>query len=73
MKYRTIIVWFNRNKKKYYFKKYRVFIENKYEVGYVNQYNHEIILIIDIRDFYYKTPLKKRLIKRFIRFLEKIE
>lgn len=42
-----------------------------YEVGYVNRYDHEIILVIDLCDLFYKPRLKKRLIKRVIRFLEK--
>lgn len=71
LKYSTIVVWYNHNKKQFYYKKYRLFFDKK--EGFVNQYNHEVILVIDLHGIYYKTPVKNRLIKRTIRFLEKIE
>lgn len=74
MKYKFIIVWFNRNNKEYYFKKVKgTYI--KYYVGYVNQYNHEVLLVIDIQDFYSnnKLPLKTKIIDRVIGLLNKLK
>lgn len=74
MKYKFIIVWFNRNNKEYYFKKVKgTYI--KYYVGYVNQYNHEVLLVIDIQDFYSnnKLPLKTKIIDRLIGLLNKLK
>lgn len=71
-KYHLIVIWLNKNKNEYYFKKIKGGY-CKYYPGYVNQYNHEVILVIDISDLIYKKPLKLRLIKRTIRFLEKFD
>lgn len=71
LNYSKIVVWFNRNSKEYYYKKYKVFCD--YKIGYLNGYNHEVILVIDLSDLFYKMPLKRRLIKRLIRFLENIK
>jgi len=74
MNYKFIIVWLNRNNNEYYFKKVKgTYI--KYYVGYVNQYNHEVLLVIDIHDFYSKNklPLKTKLIDRLIGLLNKLK
>lgn len=71
-KYRLIVVWLNKNKNEYYFKKIKGYY-CKYDVGYVNSYNHEVILVIDISDVIYKKPVKKRLIRRIIRLLENLD
>ena len=68
---KKIIVWYNPNKEVYY---YRVVKCNyvEYTVGFKNSYNHEIVLVID--DFFVQHnhySLKKRLIKKIIRFLDK--
>lgn len=70
LKYSNIVIWYDLVKKRFYYKKYRLFFDKK--VGYINQYNHEVMFIINLHEIYYKLPLKTRLKKRFIRFLEKI-
>lgn len=68
-----LIIWYNPNTKTYYHKFVRGFYCN-YEVGFKNQYNHEIVLVIDkVVKRTIKLPLRNRLIKRLIRFLEKLE
>lgn len=72
---KKIIVWHNLNKNTYYYKIVKCSYINYY-VGYKNQYDHEIILIIDIyNEFtqFYKMPLKKRVIKKLISFLHKLD
>lgn len=70
--FKKIVVWFNPNKKSYYYKIVHDYF-NRYEVGYENQYSHKIILVIDIyKDLVHKTPLKTKVIKRLIRFLQKL-
>ena len=68
-----ILIYHNLNDNTYYYKlvKHRSY---NYYVGYINQYNHKIVLIIDniLENFYiYRPPLKKRIIKKLINFLEK--
>lgn len=67
-----IVVFHNLTKDTYYFKKLKGYF-NQYYVGYINQYNHEVVLIIDVSEFLNcgRKSLKKRFIDRFIRFLEK--
>lgn len=72
---KKIIIWHNLNKDIYYYKIVKCCYRNYY-VGYHNQYNHEIILIIDIyKDFFKfkKMPFRKRVIKNLISFLHKLE
>lgn len=68
---RLLVIWFNKNKNSYYYK----FVSGfycKYEVGYVNQYDHEVIMIIDVyNDLLKKVSLKKRVITKLISFLQK--
>lgn len=70
---KRIIVYHNLNDNSYYYK----LINHRQDyhfVNHVNQYNHEIILIIDniLENHYlYRPPLKKRVIRRIIDFLEK--
>ena len=63
-----LVVW-KKNNDNYYFR----FVNGmycKYEVGYVNQYNHEVILIIDTP--YTKTiNFRQKLIYNLISFLKK--
>lgn len=72
LKYERVIFWYNRNNQSYYIKKYKhSFFVHDYKVGFVNQYNHEILYILDTNDLEFsREPLRKRLIKRVIRFLE---
>lgn len=72
LKYRKVIFWYNRNNQSYYIKKYKSWsFVRDYKVGFINQYNHEILYILDTNDLEYpREPLKTRLIKKVIRFLE---
>lgn len=69
---RLLIIWFNPKKLSYYYKYVTGFYQD-YFVGYKNQYGHSIIMIFELIQTYHKTPLKKRLLRRFISFLESIE
>lgn len=68
---KKIVVWFNPNTNTYYYKHiYDTF--NRYHVGYVNQYSHKVIIVIDIyKDLFDKPSIKVKVIKRLIRFLQK--
>ena len=74
MRYKYIVVWLNKNKNNYYFKKVKGTYMT-YEVGYINQYNHEVILVIDVYDLVFKkrTSIKERLINRLIDLLNKLK
>ena len=70
-----IIVWHNLNNDTYYYKVVKCFYRD-YEVGYINQYNHKIIIIIPLSNFlthYRKITIPHKVIKRLISFLQKIE
>lgn len=68
-----IVVWFNPNKKEYYYKIVKGYYR-KYEVGEKNRYGHTIILVIDMyKDIYYKTSYKRKVLRKFISFLQNIE
>lgn len=70
---KKIIVWYNPRYKQFYYKSIYDYFD-KYYVGYVNQYNHEVILVIDIyKDLIKKTSLKTKVIRRTIRFLQKFD
>lgn len=67
-----IIVWHNLNKNTYYYKIIKGTYK-KYSVGYINQYNHEVILIIDnIYTEIYKVSKRKKVLTKLISFLQKI-
>ena len=68
-----LVLWLNHNNNKYY---YRILKHNfnSYCVGYVNEYNHEVILIDDISKYLIVTKhysFKKRFIRTLISFLQK--
>ena len=63
-----LVIW-KKNNDNYYFRFVNGFY-CKYEVGYVNQYNHEVILIIDI-PFTTKINFRQKLIYNIIGFLKK--
>jgi len=71
LKYDYIIVWYNPNKDKYYFKKIKYGYAKYYE-GFENSYGHKVILVITLYDVFYKMPLKELLIRRAIAFLERL-
>lgn len=68
---KSIIVWYNPNKDVYYYK-VSSGTYAKYFVGFRNQYNHEIVLIID--SVFYRKPqklsMKKRVLRKAISFLQ---
>ena len=68
---RKIIIWYNPNKEKYYYKLVWGFYA-RYRIGYKNQYNHVVILIIDRVDIKIaKEPLKTRVLTRIINYLQR--
>lgn len=68
-----LVVWHNLNYDSYYYKIIKGYY-GVYEVGYINQYNHEIVLVIDKIYFQvYKPPIKKRVLRKMISFLQKLE
>jgi len=75
MYYRYLVVWHNLNNNSFYFK----FLKhnyNNYYVGFVNQYNHEIILIQDVSSYItisrsFKPNYKRIIIKKLISILER--
>lgn len=70
---KKIIIWYNPNKHIYYYKISYDFFD-KFKVGFKNQYNHSVILVIDIyKEILYREPLKNKVINRLIRFLQNIK
>lgn len=70
---KSLIVWYNPNKKEFYYKVICNIVTN-YEEGFVNQYGHIVVLVIDIyKDLIYKEPLRNKVIRKFISFLHKLE
>lgn len=67
-----LVVW-KKKDNNYYYKSVKGFYCN-YEVGYINQYGHEIVLIInDFGYLPYKSSFPKKFLKKTIRFLKGIE
>ena len=74
-----IIIWKTSNEK-YYYKIYKGTYKT-YHVGDVNQYDHKVVLVVDLSYFLSYKPhkhkfvvdYKKMLINDIIRFLEKIK
>lgn len=66
-----LVIWHNLNNDTYYHKinscSYR-----KWKVGDINSYNHQVFYVVDnvFTSKIRTVSLKKRLIKRLIRFLE---
>ena len=79
---RKLLVWHNLNKDTFYYKfsyeKYK-----KYDVGFINQYNHKLILKLEneeLQPIKYKVSLSFGLLtliifllKKFLKFLEYIK
>lgn len=69
---KKIIVWHNLKTNTYYFKIVNGYYAN-YHVGYKNSYNHVVILMIDLyKDIYYKPPFLKKVLTKYISFLQRI-
>lgn len=67
-----VIIWYNPNKNIFYHKAVKGYYRN-YVIGEKNQYKHQIVDIIDLEFYEFKYSLKKRLLRKLISFLEKIE
>lgn len=68
----VIVIWFIPDKKKYYYKKIKCY-RTKYFVGYKNQYNHVVILVIDMLEKYDHKSFKEKIVDKLINQLEKIK
>ncbi len=70
---KKLVIWYNRNKKVYYYR-YIYDLFDRYYAGYVNQYNHVVVLTIDVyKELIRKVPFRNKVIKRFISFLHRLE
>lgn len=73
--YRYLVVWYIPKQRKYYYKILK-YDNNNYSVGYVNEYNHVIVIYENISDYLYITKnyfnLKRKIIRLLISFLEKV-
>lgn len=75
MYYRYLVVWLNTNNNSYYIKilKHNY---NNYYAGYINQYNHKIVVFQDISSYLtifksYRPHFKSIICKKLISILEK--
>lgn len=67
-----VIVWHNLNNDTYYYKLVNGFYMN-YNVGYINHYNHKIIVIVpNIYTSSYRVSLRKKVLTNLISFLQNI-
>lgn len=62
-----VVVWHNKNKDSYYYRKYYSY--RSFEVGDTNSYGHEVILVIDLTSNE-KISFKRRVLTRLIGFLQ---
>lgn len=68
-----LVVWHNLNTDNYYYKIIKGYYGD-YRVGRINQYNHQIVLVID--KIYFKVPklpVKKMVLRKLISFLQNLE
>ncbi len=65
-----IVIWLNLNTNEYYHKTYKSYFSH--EIGYINQYNHKIVYIVTYKEILVRHKSLKRLLRRFISFLENI-
>lgn len=72
---RLLVVWHNLNYDTYYYKTIKSYAQYYY-IGYINQYNHQLILIIPISTIIPKSlhvsPVRV-VLRKFISFLQKLE
>ena len=74
MYHRYLVVWFNPHKQEYYYRLCKTNYSD-YHVGFVNQYDHIVVLFDEITFCYSKrlsVPVKTRIKKSMISFIEKI-
>jgi len=72
MRIEVIVIWHNKEKKKYYYRRVSGHY-TKYYIGYNNQFGHEVILVIDIIDKDYQYSRKTRIIDKIISWLNKVK
>lgn len=67
-----IVIWHNLNNDSYYHKLVKgTYID--YEIGYINQYNHKVILVINqVFEYSQKTSFRKKVLTKTISFLQKL-
>ena len=70
MKTHYIVIWLNMNSGEYYHKVYKSYFH--YDVGYINQFNHKVIDIVTYNEIIDRHKSLKRLLRKFISFLENI-
>ena len=73
--YKYLFVWLNLNNGTYYYKLLN-HSHSEYYVGYINQYNHRLVLmdkIVFLKDksYFDLKSIKKRAMRNVINFLEK--
>lgn len=73
--YKYLCVWLNLNTNEIYYRFIRNYNEDYY-IGYVNGYNHKLVIYKEIPFYIEKVSLfggiKKRTLRKLINFLEKI-
>lgn len=70
-----IVIFKNLNKNTYYYKFLKGYY-TYYYVGYVNQYNHEVVVIIDLHEEAYileRASLKLKIVEKLMYKLERIK
>lgn len=67
---KKLVIWRKYNNE-FYYKVVGIF--GKCDVGFKNSYGHEIVYSIDFNQVFYKPNFFKKVIKRLIRFLQKLE
>lgn len=70
MKINFIVFWLNLNTNVYYHKIYKTHFSHS--IGYINQYNHKVVDIVEYKEIIDRHKSLKRLLRKFISFLENI-
>ena len=65
-----VVIWYNPNNNSFYYRKYS-FLTNRYEIGFKNNYGHEVVLIIDLTS-HERISLKRRIVDKLIYHLKNI-
>ncbi len=68
------VIWKNLNNNTYYYKYVKGYYYD-YKIGLMNQYNHIVVLVIDLSEFVspkaYSVSYRKKFINFLINFLKK--
>lgn len=70
MKTKYIVFWLNLSTNEYYHKIYKTHFAHS--IGYINQYNHKVVDIVEYKEIINRHKSLKRLIRKLISFLENI-